>query len=223
MEQILARLTQPPPLNRPHITLSYAQSIDGCIAMDRTEPLALSCHESMTITHRLRAAHDGILIGISTVLADNPSLTTRLVQGTDPTPIILDSRLRMPVESQLLTKHAAPIILTTTRAFPAKKAELESKGARVITIVPNEVGYVSLKEAMQAVRDLGVNSVLVEGGARVLTSFMRTRLVDQLLVTVAPVILGGLSAVDRLPYALELTNVRSFDAGCDLIICGEPA
>ncbi len=223
MDQILARLKTQVPADRPHITLSYAQSLDGCIAVDRTEPLALSCKESLEITHRLRAAHTGILVGISTVIADNPSLTTRLAPGSHPIPIILDSRLRMPLDSKLLDIHDAPIVLTTTRAFPKKKAALEAKGVRVITVEPNEVGYVSLRPALKAVLALGVDSILVEGGARVLTSFLRMHLVDQLLVTVAPVILGGVSAVDRLPYALSLKNVRSFDAGCDLIICGEPA
>src|SRR3989304_8693232 len=78
-------------LGRPLVTLSYAQSLDGCIAARAGERLALSGPESMRLTHRLRAAQDAILVGIGTVPADNPRLTVHLVQGQDPQPIVLDS------------------------------------------------------------------------------------------------------------------------------------
>jgi len=77
---------------RPLVTLSYAQSLDGCIAARPGQPLAVSGPLSLTLTHQLRAAHDAILVGIGTVLADNPRLTVRLVEGQHPQPVVVDSR-----------------------------------------------------------------------------------------------------------------------------------
>ena len=86
-------------VGRPFVTLSYAQSLDGCIAAKRGQPLALSGPQSLTLTHQLRSAHDAIMVGIGTLLADNPRLTVRLVEGRDPQPVVLDSRLRFPSEA----------------------------------------------------------------------------------------------------------------------------
>src|SRR5205823_12555295 len=91
--------------SRPFVTLSYAQSVDGSIAARPGQPLALSGALSMTLTHQLRAAHDAILVGIGTVLADNPRLSVRLVEGKDPQPIVADSRLRLPLSANLLYQH----------------------------------------------------------------------------------------------------------------------
>src|SRR5512133_2370683 len=88
---------------RPLVTLSYAQSLDGSLAAQRGTPLALSGPQSMELTHRLRAAQDAILVGIGTVLSDNPRLTVRLVEGSQPQPVILDSHLRFPLNANLLT------------------------------------------------------------------------------------------------------------------------
>src|SRR5262249_3832268 len=84
---------------RPFVTLSYAQSVDGSIAARPGQPLALSGAQSMTLTHQLRVAHDAILVGIGTVLADNPRLTVRLVEGKNPQPIVADSHLRFPLSA----------------------------------------------------------------------------------------------------------------------------
>jgi len=98
---------------RPFITLTYAQSIDGSIAAERGKPLLLSGKESMIMTHRLRALHDGIMIGVGTLIADNPSLTTRLVPGSHPRPIILDTSLRAPISRKIFSRKKGnlPIIV----------------------------------------------------------------------------------------------------------------
>ena len=87
---------------RPFVTVSYAQSIDGSIATRRRRPLPISGPGAMRMTHGLRALHDGILVGIETVLADDPQLSVRLVEGPHPQPVVLDTRLRTPLEARLL-------------------------------------------------------------------------------------------------------------------------
>ncbi|HEX9595492.1 MAG TPA: RibD family protein, partial [Anaerolineales bacterium] len=96
-EWLAASLNQAGDLDRPTVTLSYAQSLDGSIALHRGEPLTLSGPESMAMTHRLRAAHDAILVGIGTVISDDPQLNVRLVEGRNPQVVVLDSRLRLPL------------------------------------------------------------------------------------------------------------------------------
>src|SRR5512143_2126154 len=118
---------------RPLGTLTYAQSLDGSIAARRDQRLELSGEESRVMTHRLRAAHAAILVGIGTVLADDPRLTARLVGGPDPQPVILDSHLRVPASARLLQNILKPWIITTEAADPHRKGALEAAGARLIT------------------------------------------------------------------------------------------
>ena len=92
----------------PFVTLSYAQSLDGCIVAQPGQPLALSGAQSLILTHKLRAAHDAILVGIGTVLADNPRLDVRLAPGPDPQPVVVDSRLRFPLNANLLQQPPYP-------------------------------------------------------------------------------------------------------------------
>src|SRR4051794_24685033 len=91
-----------PAIDRPIVTLAYAQSLDGSIATAARRPLALSSQPALKLTHQLRAEHDAILVGIGTVLADDPLLTVRLVNGPNPVPVVLDSRLRLPSTARLL-------------------------------------------------------------------------------------------------------------------------
>jgi 3,4-dihydroxy 2-butanone 4-phosphate synthase/GTP cyclohydrolase II len=113
---------------RPFVTLSYAQSLDGSIAARPGRPLALSGSKSMALTHGLRATHEGILVGIGTLLADDPRLNVRLVEGKDPQPIVVDSRLRFPPYANLLRNGRIPWIATSAEADPERQAALEKIG-----------------------------------------------------------------------------------------------
>ena len=97
----------------PYVTLTYAQSLDGSIAATPGRPLSISGPVSMTLTHALRAAHDAILVGIGTILADNPQLTVRYLKGKDPQPVIVDSRLRCPLDARVL-RHDPPVPVSYT-------------------------------------------------------------------------------------------------------------
>jgi GTP cyclohydrolase II len=213
---------------RPFITLSYAQSVDGCIAVSSGKPLALSGSQSLRLTHQLRAAHDAILVGIGAVLADNPRLTVRLVKGKDPQAVVVDSHLRLPLSANLLQSgFAPPWIATTERADAERQKMLEAAGARVLRLPANAKGQVDLASLLRRLGELGINRLMVEGGAAIITSFLAERLVDHLVLTVAPMVVGGLPAVSRSGergrnYFPHLRNLRHERLGDDLVFWGDP-
>ncbi len=212
---------------RPFCTLSYAQSVDGSIACNPMSPLPLSGQESMIFTHQLRAFHDSILVGIRTVLADNPALTVRLVPGENPQPVVLDSKLRTPLSSKLLNQNSRRVWIATSReAKDSRQQKLETKGAQIFRFPKNERGWVTLEPLLNKLGQMGINSLMVEGGGRVLTSFITARLVDQVIITIAPLIVGGVRAFSRLsrePALLpRLSKVRYAAFGQDLIVWGQP-
>lgn len=182
---------------RPTVTLSYAQSLDGSIAVRRGTAHVLSGLESQILTHKLRSAQDAILVGINTVIADNPSLTVRLVEGQSPLPIVLDSSLRLPLNSNLLKNKVHPLIATTTSASKEQQSRIEEFGAKIIRTLPDDRGWVDLNSLLGTLADLGIQNLMVEGGAKVITSFLSQRLVDWVVITIAPVFLGGLHALEN--------------------------
>ncbi|MCL5026768.1 MAG: RibD family protein [Chloroflexi bacterium] len=184
---------------RPLVTLTYAQSLDGSIAAFRGSRLAMSGPESLSLTHQLRAAHDAILVGVGTMLVDKPLLNVRLAEGEDPQPVVLDSRLRLPLSECLLRGRKSPIwVVTTERADAQKQKALEAIGARVLRVPSDARGRVGLGGLLERLAALQVNSLMVEGGARVITSFLSEHLVDLVVITIVPVIVGGLHAVEGL-------------------------
>jgi riboflavin-specific deaminase-like protein len=207
----------------PLVTLTYAQSLDGCIAARRGERYVLSGPESKHMTHQLRAAHDAILVGIGTILADDPRLTARLAGGANPQPVVLDSWLRFPPGAQLLL-IGSPWIATTPAADPQRCAQLEQAGAQVLTLPAGSRGGVSLKALLERLGEMKVGSLMVEGGGQVIGSFLQERLVDYIVLTITPLYLGGLPAVDNVPGSAlpRLENPRYAAFGEDLVVWGRP-
>ncbi len=206
---------------RPFVTLSYAQSLDGCIAVEPGRPFALSGSEALQLTHQLRAAHEAILVGIGTVLADDPQLNVRLVAGPDPQPVVVDSHLRFPLHARLLQKTPAPWIATIQPNLP-RRDHLTAKGAEVLGVLASPKGRVNLKALLNQLAAREINTLLVEGGAGIITSFLAERLVDRLVLTIAPVYLGGYHATGTLlqpfPY---LRHIQYNQLGPDLIVTGD--
>ncbi|MCL5123312.1 MAG: RibD family protein [Deltaproteobacteria bacterium] len=211
---------------RPFVTLSYAQSLDGCISARPGEPLALSGQRSLRLTHQLRAAHDAILVGIGTVFSDNPRLTVRLVNGSNPRPVVVDSFLRIPLDCNIMTESCRdPIIITSKSADENRLRTLESMGASVIRVNSNDKGLLKLSELLSVLADLSINSLMVEGGARIITSFLIDKLPDFVVLTIAPVMVGGLRAVSDLGESdpnqfLRLQDPGHRWLGNDLILWG---
>lgn len=184
---------------RPWVTLSWAQTSDGSIAQRSGEPAAISGAESLSITHTLRAEHAAIMVGINTVLADNPRLTTRLVDGESPRPVVLDSQLRCPPTARIFSEarrdgRPGPVVVTTEEALrrSAPAAEvLSESGGTVLAVAGAPQGGIDLSGSLERLYGLGLDSVMVEGGGLVLRSFLSTMTGDALAVTIAPHMLDG--------------------------------
>jgi 3,4-dihydroxy 2-butanone 4-phosphate synthase/GTP cyclohydrolase II len=209
------------------VTVTYAQSIDGSIATRKKEPLRLSSEESMVLTHHLRANSDAILIGINTLLIDDPQLTVRLVEGRDPRPIILDSSLRTPKGAAILQRAEHRCLLAGTSKNEAERVvELENLGSEVLNCRPDPRGKVDLVDLMRRLGQRGIRSVMVEGGSEVITSFLDSRLVDQLIITLAPRFVGGLPVFRRSMAAtgpgIHLEDTTYIQCGPDVIIWARP-
>jgi 3,4-dihydroxy 2-butanone 4-phosphate synthase/GTP cyclohydrolase II len=222
--------------NRPCVTLTYAQSLDGSISARRGQPLPLSGPASARLTHQLRSSHDAILVGIGTVLSDDPRLDVRLVEGRNPQPVVLDSQLRTPPSSNLLggvySPARVPLIVATEGAPGTRVAALQASGAEVLCLPADEDGLVSLPHLLPLLRARGIERLMVEGGARVIASFLRQRLVDFFILTIAPVLVGGLRAIEEGQWRDSAPTGRSFPRiqegdwarlGEDLVYWGRPA
>jgi len=200
------------------VTVTYAQSLDGSIAARHSQPLALSGPESLAYTHQLRAAHSAILVGINTVLSDNPQLTVRHAVGPNPQPVILDSGLRCPSTARLLAHPTHKLWILTTNNVEYERAEaLQNAGALISFLPSTEDGRVDLPAALSWLESQGCRSLMVEGGAQVITAFLQQRLAHKLIITVAPRLVGGLPAI-TLPLDAPLKNVTYRPLGADLIV-----
>ncbi|KAJ3310299.1 2,5-diamino-6-(ribosylamino)-4(3H)-pyrimidinone 5'-phosphate reductase [Boothiomyces sp. JEL0838] len=174
-------------IGRTRVTLTFAQSIDGYISKPNTQ-IILSCPESMRVTHTIRNNSDGILVGSNTVLTDKPSLTTRYVDNpTNPTPIILDTKLKCPP----MFLDRSPIIFTSTEYDNAKlDRKKELRHARVFEI-PSTDGGLDLQVILKKLYELGIKRLMVEGGATVISNFLKYDLYDSLIITICPALMNG--------------------------------
>lgn len=216
-------------MKRPRVTLAWAQAIDGSIASAPGVRSPLSGPESLRMTHGLRARHQAILVGIGTVLVDDPSLTVRFVEGRNPRPIILDSELRTPAKARILAREdSRPLIVAANDADRGREEELRRTGAEILRMPRNPAGRLDLDLALAAMGEGGIETLMVEGGAKVLGSFLAARLADFIVVTIAPTVLGGLKVFAPeqsdgrgLPCRLENSEIETW--GKDVVISGIPA
>ena len=211
----------------PFVTLKFACSLDGKIATVGGQSQWISCETSRKFSHGLRDINDAILVGIGTVLADNPSLTTRLVDGKNPVRVIVDSNARIPLDAQVVTDKSARTIVAVTSNAPVEKVSaLESLGVEIVTAGDGQ--RVDLRTLMSELAAREITSVLVEGGATIHFAMLQAQLVDKVLAFVAPKILGGSQALtavagkgfDKLSDAVELENFTVQQLGADFLLSG---
>ena len=211
---------------RPTVTVSYAQTLDGRLATASGSSRWISAPESLRFAHRLRAEHDAVAVGAGTVCKDDPRLTVRLVSGDDPLRVVIDSSLRTPLSAAVLAGEAAKgtVFAVTGRAPEERREEVLSLGARVLELPADAAGRVDLGALLSELHSMGVRSVMVEGGATLITALLWARLVDRLAVCIAPKILGrGIEAVGDLGIcdlddSLILTGTSVTPYGVDLVI-----
>jgi 5-amino-6-(5-phosphoribosylamino)uracil reductase/diaminohydroxyphosphoribosylaminopyrimidine deaminase/5-amino-6-(5-phosphoribosylamino)uracil reductase len=206
--------------------VSYAQTLDGRLATASGSSRWISSPESLRFAHALRSEHDAIMVGAGTVCRDDPRLTVRLVPGNDPLRVVVDSTLRTPPTAAVLANGAAKnTVLAATVCAPAdRRDEARSLGATVLSLPANAAGRVDLNVLLAELYARGIGSVMVEGGATLITSLLCNRLVDRLAVCIAPKILGsGIEAVGDLGIcdltdSLNLTDTSIIPYGVDIVL-----
>ncbi|MDQ3891205.1 MAG: GTP cyclohydrolase II [Actinomycetota bacterium] len=211
---------------RPYVVVKYAQTVDGRIATRRGDARWISSEAERRISHGLRAACDAVLVGVGTAIVDDPQLTVRMVPGSSPLRVVLDSTLRVPPRARILDGGAGTVVITTERSREEARAAVRARGVAVRVVEAGPRG-VDLGSALATLRSLGVASLLVEGGARVITSFFAENLVDRLVVGIAPTIMGaGVDAVGdlgvaRVAESVHLANRSVHQAGEDLVLAAD--
>ena len=214
---------------RPFVTLKMAMTLDGKTATVGGESQWITGEEARLRGHVLRDENDAILVGIGTVLADRPSLTTRLPDGNGKNPmrVILDSHARTPVDLPMLRDGAAPVLIVATEAAPEENLErLRETGAEVF--VSGAGPAVDLPLLLRTLGERKICSLLVEGGSTVHFSFLKAGLADKFCAFIAPMMVGGKNAApavggegfSRLADAARLTDIKTEMVGKDFCISG---
>lgn len=213
----------------PFVVMKTGMSLDGKIATYSGESKWITEERSREDVHNLRNELTGIMVGINTVLKDNPQLTCRVNGGRNPIRIIVDSNLKIPMDCKIVNtaKEVETIIATTDKANLDKINSLEDKGVKII-VVPSKNGKVNLKELMTILGKLKIDSILLEGGGTLNFSALEEGIVDKVKIYIAPKIIGGKDSktpiegkgIDNLKDAFKITNLSVSTIGEDILVEG---
>jgi diaminohydroxyphosphoribosylaminopyrimidine deaminase/5-amino-6-(5-phosphoribosylamino)uracil reductase len=210
----------------PFVILKVAATLDGKIATRNGVSKWISGEASRRFVHKLRDQVDGVLIGIGTVLKDDPMLTTRIKGGRDPYRIILDSQLRIPEGAKVIGASPSKAIIITSEFAPKEKIESLGKRGVQILILDSKEGRINLKSCLSKLGEIGMTSLLVEGGSQVNGSFLDEGLIDKFLFFLSPKLLGDHQAfgvfrgsrVSNLQDAIVLREIKTRRIGEDILI-----
>jgi diaminohydroxyphosphoribosylaminopyrimidine deaminase/5-amino-6-(5-phosphoribosylamino)uracil reductase len=213
----------------PYVIVKWAMSLDGKIATHTGDSQWITSEESRTYVHKMRGQVDGVLVGINTVLRDDPLLTCRYERRRNPRRIILDSNAALPLNSRLLnTISESEIIVAVNENAQQNRIErLEQVGCKIIK-TRDINGHVNLQALFRRLGEMKLTNILVEGGSRVITSMIEDRLVDKVMVFIAPIIIGGEDAkspilgkgIDRINEAAEIDEITIKRFSDDIVVEG---
>jgi len=216
----------------PFVLLKLAMSLDGKIATRTGHSQWITSETARRQAHRYRHESDAILVGIGTVLADDPMLNVRMVEKSTPhhpVRIVLDSRARLPLTSQLgqTATDIRTIVAVTSNANPAQIESLRQHSLEVWEFPATSTGQVALEPLLRRMVTDQLCSLMIEGGAQVATAFLQAGLVDKVAAVIAPILIGGDGlpgvhslGVDTVEHALKLVNTRFEPLGTDLLVEG---
>ncbi|MBS4960373.1 MAG: bifunctional diaminohydroxyphosphoribosylaminopyrimidine deaminase/5-amino-6-(5-phosphoribosylamino)uracil reductase RibD [Clostridiales bacterium] len=215
----------------PFVVMKAAMTLDGKIAASSGDSKWISSDKSRGIVQSMRDKLTGIMVGINTVIMDQPQLTTRIPGGRNPVRIVVDSRLRIPENAEVLNLKGEDkcIVLTTEKADREKLDRLQNRGI-ICILCKNKEGHVDLQDAMKKLGEKDIDSILLEGGGTLNFSAIEEGIVDQLVVFIAPKLIGGKDAktflegrgFSKMASAVQLDGIEMSLIGQDIIICGYP-
>lgn len=219
---------------RPYVILKAGMTLDGKIATASGESQWITGVKARQEVHRLRRTVDAILVGSGTIIKDDPSLTARVSEhplklaARQPLRVVADSRLRLPPSAKVLSKHARTLIATTTTVSRKKVRQIEQRGAEVV-MLPAVRGRLVLRALLAHLGKTGVTSVLIEGGSTLNATALRSKLVNHVVLYMAPTLMGGQDARgvigDRSPghlaQSMKLRNVTVRRLGDDVVVEGD--
>jgi len=217
----------------PYVVMKTAMTLDGKIATRTGDSRWVSNEQSRARVHQLRNELMGIMVGVDTVIADDPILTTRLDKGKNgrnPIRIVVDSKGRIPLNSKILNTHAEAktIVALTSAANQEKVSQIEALGNEVIVVADN-MGRVDLNKLMLSLGEKGIDGILLEGGATLNYAALESEIVDEVHAYIAPKIIGGLAAktpvggegIEKMKDAVNLQNMRFENIADDILIMGD--
>jgi diaminohydroxyphosphoribosylaminopyrimidine deaminase/5-amino-6-(5-phosphoribosylamino)uracil reductase len=212
----------------PFVVLKVAATLDGKMATRNGDSKWISGEASRRFVHKLRDQVDGVLVGIGTVLKDNPMLTARIRGGRDPYRIVLDSRLKIPEEAKVIGTSPSKAIIASTELAPKDKiGKLKKRGVQIL-ILDSKEGRVNLKSCLSKLGEMGVMNLLVEGGSQVNGSFLDEGVIDKLLLFLSPKLIGDQQALgifggkgaSNLQKATALKEIKAKRIGEDILLEG---
>ncbi|MBM4053167.1 MAG: bifunctional diaminohydroxyphosphoribosylaminopyrimidine deaminase/5-amino-6-(5-phosphoribosylamino)uracil reductase RibD [Planctomycetes bacterium] len=212
----------------PYVIIKWAMSIDGKIATVTGDSKWITSEESRRYVHKIRSQIDGVMVGINTVLKDDPLLTCRFNGGRNPKRIIVDGKASLPLTSALVrtAKQSEIIVGVSRNASPKNIETLRKSGCTVIETKGNN-DRVDLRELFLELGAMRLTNIMVEGGSKLITSLLEERLADKIIVFIAPIIIGGDGAspvlgkgVDNICDALKITEVRQYRFSDDVVVEG---
>lgn len=212
----------------PYVTLKLASTLDGRIAIATGESRWITSEESRKAVHRLRSETDAVMVGVNTLLRDDPELTVRLVRGKDPLKAVLDSTFKTPLAAKAFKDPGRLVIFTGQGASAAKIKKARALGARVV-VVPAKNNGLDIRRVLKELGKLEVSSLLVEGGGTLSASLVKAGLVDRFVFFISPKLIGadgrpsiGSLGLKKLSAAPVLKDVVVKRSGCDIVVEGMP-